>query len=100
MLLFVYFVYTDYNESLKSFLNECILMKKFNHPNILPIIGLCLECNHESQLPFMLFPFMVNGDLKSYLKKKRRNAAHADQFPEVYMYLINICMCSYCTYMH
>ena len=59
-------------------------MKKFNHPNILPIIGLCLECNHKSQLPFMLLPFMVNGDLKSYLKKKRRDAANVDQFPEVH----------------
>ena len=59
-------------------------MKKLNHPNILPIIGLCLECNHESQLPFMLLPFMINGDLKSYLKKQRRDAVRVDQFPEVH----------------
>ena len=79
MLLFC----TDYNENIKSFLNECILMKKLNHPNVLPILGICLESNHESGLPFMLLPFMVNGDLKSYLKKKRKNAACVDQFPEV-----------------
>ena len=61
-------------------------MKKLDHPNILPIIGLCLETNHESGLPFMVLPFMVNGDLKSYLKNKRKSPRCADQFPEVYTY--------------
>ena len=50
-------------------------MKKLNHPNVLPILGVCLESNHKSGLPFMILPFMVNGDLKSYLKKKRENKA-------------------------
>ena len=63
--------FIDYSDNLKSFLNECILMKKLNHPNVLPILGLCLECNHETGLPFMVMPFMDNGDLRSYLKKKR-----------------------------
>ena len=50
-------------------------MKKLNHPNVLAILGVCLESNHKSRLPFMILPFMVNGDLKSYLKKKRENNA-------------------------
>ena len=58
-------------------------MKALDHPNVLPIIGVCLETNDESGLPFMVLPFMVNGDLKSYLKKKRKNPADVDQFPEV-----------------
>ena len=75
--------YTDYKENLQSFLNECVLMKKLNHPNVLPILGICLESNDETGLPFMLLPFMVNGDLRSYLKKKRKNTACVDKFPEV-----------------
>lgn len=58
-------------------------MKKFDHPNILPVIGLCLESDHESRLPFMILPFMINGDLKSYLKNKRIKPACVDQLPEV-----------------
>ena len=64
-------------------------MKKLNHPNVLPILGVCLESNHESGLPFMLLPFMVNGDLKSYLKKKRKNTTCVDQLPKV-CYIANL----------
>ena len=73
----------DYDENLKSFVNECILMKKLDHPNVLPVLGICIESTHESGLPFMVLPFMCNGDLKSYLKKKRRKPACVDQLPEV-----------------
>ena len=80
----MYYIFViDYNENLKSFVNECILMKKLDHPNVLPVLGICLESNHESQLPFMILPFMYNGDLKSYLKKKRKKTGCVDQLPEV-----------------
>lgn len=58
-------------------------MMKLNHPNVLPVLGVCLESSHESGFPFMLLPFMVNGDLKSYLKKKRKATGCVDQLPEV-----------------
>ena len=58
-------------------------MKKFNHPNVLPVLGVCLESNHESGSPFMIMPFMLNGDLKSYLKSKRISPGCIDQLPEV-----------------
>ena len=61
-------------------------MKGLDHPNILPIIGVCLESKHEGGLPFMILPFMINGDLKSYLRNKRKNPAYVDQFPEVLCY--------------
>ena len=60
-------------------------MKALDHPNILPVIGVCLESNDESGLPFMVLPFMVNGDLKSYLKNKRISGRCVDQFPEVHI---------------
>ena len=83
----IFVVYIDYDENFKSFVNECILMKKLDHPNVLPVLGICVESNHESALPFMVLPFMCNGDLKSYLKKKRRKPACVDQLPEVYSYI-------------
>ena len=72
-------------------------MKRLDHPNILSIIGVCLDSKHESGLPFMVLPFMVNGDLKSYLKNKRKSARCVDQFPEVcYRLLIILYVCVVC----
>ena len=50
-------------------------MKTLNHPNILPVIGVCLETNDGSGSPFMVLPFTVNGDLKSYLKNKKKKSS-------------------------
>ena len=58
-------------------------MKRLTHPNVLPILGVCLDSNHGSGLPFMVLPFMDNGDLKSFLKKKRKKITCVDQLPEV-----------------
>ena len=81
------------NENLKSFVNECILMKKLDHPNVLSVLGICLESSHESGLPFMVMPFMLNGDLKSYLKQKRKKPGCVDQLPEVPAYICsNTCI--------
>ena len=53
----------------KGFLNECILMKKIKHPNVLGLYGVCF--NTEDGLPFIVLPFMKNGDLKTFLHGKR-----------------------------
>ena len=68
-------------ESIKSILRESILMKDFDHPNVLNVLG--VGFNMDSGLPFVVLPFMVNGDLKTYLKKKRQNTATVDCLPEV-----------------
>ena len=70
-------------ESLKSILHESKIMKKFDHPNVLPIFGVCLENDQESGLPFMVLPFMANGDLKSYLRNHRTRNEIVNQLPEV-----------------
>ena len=68
-------------------------MKKLDHPNVLSILGICLESSHESGLPFMIMPFMINGDLKSYLKQKRKKTECVDQLPEVPTYICsNTCI--------
>ena len=60
-------------------------MKKFDHPNVLPIFGVCLENNLENGLPFIVLPFMSNGDLKSYLTdlRKKSELLVVNQLPEV-----------------
>ena len=43
-------------------------MKDLNHPNILRLIGICVD---GGPAPFIITPFMENGSLLSYLRKNR-----------------------------
>ena len=74
---------SDYNslEKLKSFIRESAVMKNFHHPNVLQVLGISLET--ENRLPYIILPFMANGDLRTFLKNKRPEALAVDQFPEV-----------------
>ena len=64
-----------------------MIMKKLDHPNVLPLLGVCTDSNYENGSPFMILPFMSYGDLKSYLKSKRIKPACIDQLPEVRRYI-------------
>lgn len=55
------------NETIREFLNEALIMKKFNHPNVLNLLGISA---HEEK-PCVILPLMVNGDLKNYLRAKK-----------------------------
>lgn len=45
-------------------------MSNFDHPNILNISGVCMD---GGPVPYMVMPYMYNGDLLLYLKKERKN---------------------------
>ena len=45
-------------------------MKQFNHPNVMTLIGVCLNAGPA---PYIVMPFMANGSLLSYLRKERPN---------------------------
>ena len=53
---------------MRDMLKECSNMDKFNHPNVLTLIGVCLD---GGPAPFIIMPFMANGSLLDYLKKNR-----------------------------
>ena len=44
-------------------------MVKFDHPNVLNLIGVCLD---GGPAPFIIMPFMANGSLLTYIKKNRQ----------------------------
>lgn len=48
---------------------ECSKMHEFKHPNVLSLIGVCLD---GGSAPFIIMPLMTNGSLLDYLKKNRR----------------------------
>ena len=44
-------------------------MYEFDHPNVLKLIGVCLD---GGPAPFIIMPFMAHGSLLSYLRKERK----------------------------
>ena len=67
---------------MQKFLAECVLMKKIGHPNVLDLLGICF--NTKDSLPYVILPFMANGDLKTYLYNKRTSNTPVLKYPEVY----------------
>ena len=53
----------------EDLLKECIKMHKFDHPNVLKLIGVCLD---GGPAPYIIMPFMAHGSLLSYLRKERK----------------------------
>ena len=77
---------------LKAFIEESALMCSFNHPHVLGMVGICLD---TVQSPYLLLPYMANGDLRTFLRNKRDTAKSSDTgYPEVLFYH-NICLVSY-----
>ena len=54
----------------EDMLEDCSRMSDFDHPNILTIIGVCVD---GDRFPFIIIPFVFNGSLLSYLRKERNN---------------------------
>ena len=58
------------NSQVNKIMEESIKMKHFDHPNVLHLIGVCLDAGPA---PYVVMPFMANGSLLHYLKKERNN---------------------------
>jgi len=55
-------------ELIQSFLEEATLISDFNHPNVLPTLGICWSRKDQ---PLVVLPYMANGDLKSLLRNEK-----------------------------
>ena len=55
---------------MKDLLAECTRMSTLDHPNVLTLIGVCVD---GGPAPYIVMPFMFNGSLLAYLKKEREN---------------------------
>ena len=69
--------FTD--DDIKEMIREFVLMHKLNHPNVISLVGICLNAGPT---PYIVLPFMENGSLLSYLKANRGSLltdAHTDE---------------------
>ncbi|XP_037534350.1 tyrosine-protein kinase Mer [Nematolebias whitei] len=60
------------HREIEEFLNEAACMKDFDHPNVIKLLGVCLEVSAEHfPKPMVILPFMKYGDLHSFLLRSR-----------------------------
>ena len=50
-------------------LKEVSLMITFNHPNVMPLIGL----SFDGETPLIIMPFMSNGTVLGYVREHKEN---------------------------
>ena len=65
---------------MSEFMSESIVMMAFDHPNVLKLLGVCLDT--ADNLPILILPYMANGDLKSFLVDSR-STVNNTELPEV-----------------
>ncbi|XP_031297105.2 tyrosine-protein kinase Mer [Camelus dromedarius] len=57
---------------IEEFLSEAACMKDFNHPNVIRLLGVCIEMSPQGiPKPMVILPFMKYGDLHTYLLYSR-----------------------------
>ena len=76
-------------DELNTFISESVIMKDFKHRNILGLVGVSIAVESEIATPYIILPFMVNGDLKGYLQNKRSEAEDTpESLLKVHTYLL------------
>jgi serine/threonine protein kinase len=73
------------NSQVENLVHECAKMSVFDHPNVLTLVGVCLD---GGPAPYLIMPFMFNGSLLSYLKKKRADLVLSPQH-EIDIYVVS-----------
>ena len=67
---------------MKDLVAESAIMKTFHHPNVLPLLGVCIDYDDEDMLKIIL-PFMANGDMRTFLKNNRVTPNNTSQYSNV-----------------
>ena len=77
---------------MKDFVAETAVMKAFHHPNVLSLLGVCIDYDDEDVLKIVI-PFMANGDLRTLLKNSRLSPYNTHEYPAVSIAILYLCMC-------
>ena len=60
-------------------MEESLKMKAFHHPNVVGLLGVCIDAGPA---PYIIMPFMSNGSLLDYLRKERGRITPKDNVDE------------------
>ena len=58
------------DEEVDELMEESLQMKSFQYPNVMNLLGVCLDAGPA---PYLILPYMANGNLLSYLKNNRES---------------------------
>ena len=80
------------SSDLSSMIVESVKMAKFSHPNVMRLIGVCID---KGASPYIVMPYIAYGSLLSYLKKQRAELTLANDedqelvciYPHIVMYI-------------
>ncbi|XP_022100549.1 plexin-A2-like [Acanthaster planci] len=60
---------TSDSKLVMKFLEEGLIMKRFDHVNVMGLLGLTFDPDDN---PMLVLPFMANGDLKTFMIRKKK----------------------------
>ena len=72
----------------ENFIKESLKMKKLKHPHVMSLLGVCLDAGPA---PYIVLPYMGNGDLLSFLKKHRDSLLVTPEEDNEVLYTIHCC---------
>ena len=56
-------------EDINKLKKECRIISHLDHPNVLSLIGICLD----DKVPYLIMPLMERGSVLMYLRKERQS---------------------------
>ncbi|KAG7295195.1 hypothetical protein JYU34_022164 [Plutella xylostella] len=78
-----------------DFLMEAAIMAKFNHPNIVHLIGVCFDRHPR----FIVLELLAGGDLKNFLRESRPRIERATALTMKDLLLCALDICKGCRYL-
>ena len=62
----------------KRLMKELTTMLSFDHPNVMTLIGMCLD----RKAPLIIMPFMSNGSVLDYVRKHKHELFLTNENPD------------------